>query len=58
MAPEPFGMEGVEAHGLLDPLDALFGPAQPGQDLALLDDDEVVVLFLFVGGVLLFFIFV
>jgi hypothetical protein len=41
--PESLRMVRVDAHRLADPLDAFLGPAEPGQDLALLDDDEVVV---------------
>ena len=36
-------MIGVEAHRLLDPFDALVRLTDPGQRLALLHDDEVVV---------------
>jgi hypothetical protein len=43
MTPESLGMKRIEAHGLLDPLDAVLGLAQPGQNLTLLNDDEVVV---------------
>ena len=43
MTPEALGMIGVEAHRLLDPFDAFFRLANPGQYLALLHDDEVVV---------------
>jgi hypothetical protein len=43
VAPEALRMVGIEAHRLPDPLDAVFRLAEPGQDLALLDDDEVVV---------------
>lgn len=40
---ETLGKIRVEAHRFLDPFDALFRLPQPGQDLALLHDDEVVV---------------
>ena len=43
MTPEALGMIGVEAHRLLDRFDALFRLADPGQQLALLHDDEIVV---------------
>lgn len=43
MTPEALGMIGVEAHRLLNPFDALFRLANPGQHLALLHNDEVVV---------------
>ena len=43
MVPKPLGMIGIEAHGLLDPLDALLGLSEPGQDLAVLHDNKVVV---------------
>ena len=43
VAPEALGVVGIEAHRLQDPVDALFGLAEPGQDLALLHDDQVVV---------------
>ena len=43
MAPEALGMIGIEAHRLLDPVDPLLRLAQPGQYLALLHHDEIVV---------------
>jgi len=43
MTPEALGMIGVEAHRLLDPFNALFRLADPGQLLPLLHHDEVVV---------------
>lgn len=36
-------MKGIEAHRLPDPLDAFFRLAEPGEDFALLDHDQVVV---------------
>ena len=36
-------MIGVEPHRAANPLDPLFGAAEPGQKLALLDDNEVAV---------------
>ena len=36
-------MVGVEAHRLPDPLDPVLGPAEPGEQFALLDQDQVVV---------------
>ena len=43
MVPEALRVIGIEAHRLPDPLDALFRLPQPGEHLALLDDDQVVV---------------
>src|SRR5712692_2826442 len=43
MAPEARGVVGIEAHRLPDPFYALFGLAEPGQQLALLHHDQVVV---------------
>ena len=43
VAPEALRMIRVEPHRLADPLDPLLGPPEPGQDLALLHDNEVVV---------------
>src|SRR4029453_11870621 len=43
MAPEALWVVRVEAHRLLDPVDALFRPSQPRQKLALLHDNQVVV---------------
>lgn len=43
MAPEPLGMVRIETHRPANPLDPLFRAAEPGQNLALLDDDEVTV---------------
>ena len=43
MAPEALGVVRVEAHRLPDPVDALLRPPQPGQKLALLHHDQVVV---------------
>src|SRR5262249_46530753 len=43
MVPEPLGMIRVEPHRLLDPRNAFFRAPEPGQHLALLHDDEIVV---------------
>src|SRR6185312_9081162 len=43
MAPETLRVVRVEPHGLLDPLDPLLRPAEPGQDFAVLDDDQVII---------------
>src|SRR5207249_4114700 len=43
MTPEAFRMIGVEAHRLLYPTNPLLCLALPGKDLALLDDDKIVV---------------
>src|SRR5262249_42639474 len=43
MAPKSLRVVRVEAHGLPDPLNAFFWLAQPSVQLALLDDDQVVV---------------
>ena len=43
MVPEALGMVGIEAHRLADPLDPVLRPAEPGQKLALLDEDQIVV---------------
>ena len=43
VVPEALRVIGIEAHRLPDPLDALFRLPQPGEHLALLDDDQVVV---------------
>lgn len=37
------GMVWVEAHRFLDPLNSVLGPAQPSQEFALLNDDQIVV---------------
>src|ERR1700686_4391506 len=43
MVPEAFRMVGVEPHRLFDPVDALLRSSKPGQKLALLHHDKVVV---------------
>ena len=43
MVPEALGMIRVEPHRLADPFDAFLRPSEPGQQLALLHDDEVAV---------------
>src|SRR5258706_10828208 len=43
VAPEALRVVRVEAHRLLDPVDALLRPPQPRQELTLLHYDEVVV---------------
>src|SRR5262245_30770129 len=43
MTPESFGMIRVQPHSLLDPFDAVFWRSEPGQNLPLLDDHEVIV---------------
>src|SRR5262249_49902330 len=43
MVPEPLRMIRVEAHRLLDPRNAFFRAPEPGQHLALLHHDEIVV---------------
>ena len=43
VVPVALGVIGIELHRPLDPVDALFRPAQPGQELALLHDDQIVV---------------
>ena len=43
MTPKALGMIGVKAHRLLNPLDALFRLTDPGQHLALLHNDEIIV---------------
>ena len=43
MAPEALRVVRIEAHRLPDPVDAFFRPSEPGQKLALLDHDEIVV---------------
>ena len=41
--PEPLRVVRIEPHRLLDPRGALLGLSEPSQDLALLDDDQIVV---------------
>src|SRR5438552_7911814 len=43
MVPESLGVVRVHPHGLPDPLYAILGPPQPREQLALLNQDEVVV---------------
>ena len=43
MAPEPRRMMRVELHRLADPVGALVGLPEPGQELAHLHDDQIVV---------------
>ena len=43
VVPEALRVIGIEAHRLPDPVDALFRLPEPGEHLALLDDDQVVV---------------
>ena len=43
VAPEALWVVRVEAHRLLDPVDALLRPSQPRQQLALLHHDQVIV---------------
>src|SRR4029079_1102602 len=43
MVPKSLGMMRIEKHRLLDPLDAFLRVSSPGEYLAVLDDDEVVV---------------
>ena len=43
MVPESLGVVRVQPHGFPDPLHAVLGPAQPREQLALLNQDEVVV---------------
>src|SRR5438132_6983795 len=43
VVPISLGMVGVQAHCLPDPFYAVLGPAQPGEKLAVLNQDEVVV---------------
>src|SRR3989442_13100474 len=43
MVPESLGVVTVQPHGLPDPLEAVLGPAQPHEQLALLNQYEVVV---------------
>src|SRR3954468_10928921 len=43
VAPEALRVIRIEAHGLLDPVDAFFRPPKPRQKLSLLDDNQVVV---------------
>ena len=43
VVPEPLRVIGIEAHRLPDPVDAFDRLAEPGEQLALLDHDQVVV---------------
>ena len=43
MTPETLWVIRVQPHGALDPLDAFRRASQPGQQLTLLDDDEIAV---------------
>src|SRR5262249_29417454 len=43
VTPETLGMIGVEPHRSTNPLDPFFGASEPGQQLALLHDNEVAV---------------
>ena len=41
--PEASGVVRIEAHRALDPVDPFFRPPQPGQKLALLNHDDIIV---------------